>query len=245
MPDSTTTRPDDRPTEGFHTAFLSTRPRHPVRLFLPSDYQPKYAYPLVVLFHADGGDEDTTAGLAPLLSRRNYIAACPRGPVSLGSGATGRPGFAWGSDPRADEYLLETVAHARREYHVHSERVYLIGVGEGATAAYRLGLAMAGNVAGVVALNGRMPKPAGRPLFRANAIRELRVFIGHGTNNPVVPIRTAREASRLLHSAGADVEFASYPTTHRVHPDMLRDVNRWIMETVNGDPDSLPPQFAS
>ena len=241
MPDLTTYRRTDRPTEGFHSALLPDHADRPVRLFLPSDYQPKYAYPLVVLFHPDGGDEDAAARLVPQLSRRNYIAACPRGPVALGCGPTGRPGFAWGDDPRADDYLLATVAHARREFHVHSERIYLIGLGEGAAAAYRLGLAMADQVAGVVALNGRLPKPAGRPLFRLSAIRNLRIFIGHGSNNPVIPVAAARQATRLLNTAGADVRFQSYSSTHRIHSDMLRDVNRWIMDAVS-DLDGGPPQ---
>jgi phospholipase/carboxylesterase len=240
MPDITTPRRSNRPSEGFHTALLPEHPDRPVRLFLPSDYQPKYAYPLVVLFHTDGGDEDAAARLVPLLSRRNYIAACPRGPAALGYGPTGQPGFAWGDDPRADDYLLAMVAHARQEFHVHTERVYLIGLGEGATAAYRVGLAMAGRVAGVVALNGQLPRVSGRQLFRPQAMRNLRVFIGHGANNPVIPVTAARRAAGLLRSAGADVHSQSYPTTHRVHPDMLRDVNRWIMDAVS-DLDG-PPQ---
>ena len=131
-------------------------------------------------------------GLAPLLSRRNYIAACPRGPVALGPGPTGRPRFGWDeADPLAEAYLQAVVAHAHSEYHVHSERVYLFGVGEGATVAYRLGLTMADSVAGVVALNGRFPAPRRRPL----AIRGLRVFIGHGVSNPVVPVAAARKDS--------------------------------------------------
>ncbi len=241
MPDLTTYRRTDRPTEGFHSALLPDHADRPVRLFLPSDYQPKYAYPLVVLFHSDGGDEDAAARLVPQLSRRNYIAACPRGPISLGYSPTGRPSFAWGDDPRADDYLLATVAHARHAFHVHSERIYLVGLGEGAAAAYRLGLAMADQVAGVVALNGLLPKRSGRPLFRLNAVRNFRVFIGHGSNNPVIPLSMARHAARLLNSAGAEVRFQSYSTTHRIHPDMLRDVNRWIMDAVS-DLDGGPPQ---
>jgi len=241
MPEATTTRRDERPTEGFHTALLSVDPRRPVRLFVPADYQPKYAYPLVVLFHADGADEDAAARLAPALSRRNYITACPRGPVALGPGPTGRPAFGWGeADPLSDDYLLAVVAHARGRYHVHSERVYLFGIAEGATVAYRLGLAMADVVAGVVALNGRLPPPRRRPLARMRAIRGLRVFIGHGASNPVVPAAAARKDYRLLRTTGADVRFTAYPTAHRVHEDMLRDVNRWIMDAVN-DADGLPP----
>jgi phospholipase/carboxylesterase len=240
MPDAIKTRRADRPTEGFTTAFLPAHPDRPVRLFLPSDYQQKYAYPLVVLFHPDGGDEDAAVRFAPLLSRRNYITACPRGKVALGAGPTGRPGFAWGhADARLDKYLISIVAHARRTYHVHSERIYLVGFGEGATVAYRLGLAMADRVAGVVALNGRMPHPSSRPLGRLKAVRALRVFVGHGTNNPVVPVSAARKAARLLDTAGADVRFQSYPATSRIDDDMLRDVNRWIMERVNIDDESL------
>jgi phospholipase/carboxylesterase len=234
MPDATTiARRPDRPTEGFSTAHLPAHPDRPVRLFVPADYQPKYAYPLVVLFHADGADEDTAARLAPQLSRRNYIAACPRGTVSLGSGSTGRPAFGWDSrDPRLDRYALGVVNHTRRQYHIHSERVYFLGVGEGAAVAYRLALAMPDRVAGVVALNGAFPA------IRVKASDGLRVFVGHGTSNPVVSLATARRASRLLAATGADVRFQSYPTTHRLHDDMLRDANRWIMGGVNPDPNS-------
>jgi phospholipase/carboxylesterase len=239
MPEYMTTRRDDRPTEGFITSFVAADPARPVRLFLPADYQPKYAYPLLVLFHAAGDDEDSAARLVPGLSMRNYIAASLRGSVPLGPGATGRPGFDWSErDDRADDYLMEAVALARRQYHIHSERVYFVGVGEGATAAYRLGLALAGDVAGVVALNGKMPSPSSRPLARLKAVRGTRVFIGHGVNNPVVPVATARQAYRLLYAAGADVQLATYPTTHRIHPNMLRDVNRWIMSAVNTEPDA-------
>ena len=235
MPDVTPTRRPDRPTAGFTTARLRAHPDRPVRLFVPTDYQPKYAYPLVVMFHGRGSDEDAAARLAPQLSRRNYIAACPRGTVALGPDPTGRPEFAWdAADPRLARYALAVLDHAAGEYHVHPERVYLLGVGDGAAAAYRVGLALRDRVAGVVALNG---VPPGN---RARAASGLRVFVGHGASNPLVPVAAARRAARTLHAAGAEVRFAAYPTTHRVHDDMLRDVNRWLIEAVSPDPDALP-----
>ena len=75
----------DRPTEGFYTTQVPAHPDRPVRTFLPSDYQPRYAYPLVVLFHGNGGSEESVGRLAPRLSRRNYISICLRGPRNLGS----------------------------------------------------------------------------------------------------------------------------------------------------------------
>lgn len=239
MPEQTITRRDDRPTEGFVTTYLPTVSARPVRLFLPSDYQAKYAYPLLVLFHSSGEDEDAAARLVPGLSPRNYIAASLRGSHALGAGLTGRQKFGWGEPTRRDtEYLNEVLAFARRQYHVHSERIYFVGVGDGALAAYRLGQAMAGRVAGIVALNGRMPELASRPWYRLKSIRGTRIFIGHGTHNPLIPIESARRASQLMENVGADVQMAAYPTTHCIHPNMLRDVNRWIMGTMTADQDS-------
>ena len=47
---------------------LPAAPERPLRVYLPTDYQPKYAYPLVVLFHADGECEEHAVRLVPLLS---------------------------------------------------------------------------------------------------------------------------------------------------------------------------------
>jgi phospholipase/carboxylesterase len=85
-----------------------------------------------------------------------------------------------------------------------------------------------------------MPRIGNQQLLRLKTERELRVFVGHGTYNPVVPVAAARRAARLLGSAGAEVRFQAYASTHRTHPDMLRDVNRWIMDAVS-DIDGLAP----
>src|SRR5881227_139154 len=104
-------------------------------------------------------------------------------------------GFSWGQDGSHDtlveDYVLRAVELTRRSYHVHSERIYLAGICEGATLAYRLGLTFPEKLAGVISLNGTMPRQD-RPLLRFPDIRQLRVFIGHGIANSVVPLSMAR-----------------------------------------------------
>src|ERR1700747_2553908 len=48
--------------------------------FIPRQYEPNYAYPLLVLFHARGGDEDQLVRAMPALSWRNYVGLALRGP---------------------------------------------------------------------------------------------------------------------------------------------------------------------
>lgn len=215
--------------EGFRSFALSAVPHRPVRVYLPIDYQPKYAYPLVVLFHADGECEEHTARLVPLLSRRNYVALCVRGPVSLGPRADGRPAFGWREG--ADRGVNAALAHTVVQYNIHPDRMFLVGVCEGAAAAYRFALSR--RVAGVVALNGTLPTSSG--CAEAN---DLRLWIGHGTANPVVSFAEARSAAARLAAAGATVRVTRYSTSRRVHADMLRDANRWIMAQVAGKGDA-------
>jgi phospholipase/carboxylesterase len=226
-----------RPAEGFYTSEIQAPRRLPVRTFLPTGYEPKYAYPLLVFFHGHGGNEEQILRLAPKLSRRNYICIGLRAPEVVAPRRDGRLGYTWGPGGQCDalieDYVLRAVEQTRLNYHVHSERIYLAGICEGATLAYRLGLVFPEKLAGVISLNGCMPR--GGPLLRLPEVRQLSVFIGHGIANAVVPLANARRDCRLLYTAGVSVEMHTYPATHRLHPYMLRDVNRWVMARCNED----------
>src|SRR4051794_21399362 len=90
-----------RPAEGFYLSEVEEPRRLPVRTFLPTGYEPRYPYPLVVFFHGHGGNEEQILHLAPRLSRRNYICISLRGPHALGARGEGEGeghnGYAWGS----------------------------------------------------------------------------------------------------------------------------------------------------
>src|SRR6476660_8538699 len=85
-----------KPAEGFYTSEVEAPRPLPVRTFLPTGYEPRYPYPLLVFFHGPGGNEEQILRLAPRLSRRNYICISLRGPVALGPRPDGRLGYAWG-----------------------------------------------------------------------------------------------------------------------------------------------------
>lgn len=228
-----------RPAEGFYTSEVTAAGRLPVRTFLPTGYEPNYAYPLLVFLHGHGGCEEQVMRLAPRLSRRNYICIGLRGPHPLGPRPDGHPGYSWGPDGQCDaqveDYVFGAVQQTRRTYHVHSERIYLAGVCEGATLAYRLALQFPDYLAGVASLNGCMPRSGG-PLLRLPEARKLRILVGHGFANAVIPHAMARQDYRLFYAAGLDVTMHTYSTTHKLHPDMLRDLNRWVIDGISNTP---------
>ena len=233
----------DRPVTGFLDAVPSP-PAPMYRFHEPDCYEPRYPYPLLVLFHPQGSNEEQVIDLVPKMSERNFVAVSIRGPELLGVREDGQLACGWGQDnDHADvvtEFVWKAVEEARRSYHIHTERVFLVGVCEGASAAYRTAFQLADRVAGVAVLNGSVPKAtAGCPVFRWNAVRGMKVMIGHGIANAVVPCSTAHRDYRMLYAAGADVRLNTYATTHRLHQHMLRDVNRWVIGNLNAEYDQL------
>jgi len=225
------TTPDVRPTEGFYVSAVHAVRRRPVRTFLPTGYEPNYPYPLLVFFHGRGSNEEQVLHLAPEVSRRNFIGLSIRGPRRLDSWQPVR-GYSWGAqndlDSVLEDYALQAIRQVRSRYHVHSERIYLVGVCEGAAPAYRLGLAYPERFAGIISLNGCMPRE-NPPRLRLPEARKLRTFIGHGLTNVRTPLGLATADQRLFYTAGLQVNFETYPTSHWLHDDMFRDINRWVV----------------
>jgi phospholipase/carboxylesterase len=226
--------------------------------FVPQRYEPNYAYPLLVLLHARGGDEQQMVRSMPAMSWRNYVGLSLRGPELVTR--QGQPiGHGWGpefarrerpstfsslSDPETfrrsmeanepdpvvtlEDGIFSAVRQTRRALHVHSERIFLVGVGEGAAVAYRMAMSHPERFAGVVAINGWLPGGF-RPLARMKDCRGLRVLVVHGEWNARVPVDHARRTVGVLRNAGLKVAFQSYPCAHRTTSHMLADVDTWLI----------------
>ncbi len=226
--------------------------------FVPQRYEPNYAYPLLVLLHQRGGDEQQMVRSMPAMSWRNYVGLSLRGPEIVTR--QGRPvGHGWGPefarrdrpsrshacpDPEVfrrslasdepdpidalEDGIFGAVRQTRRALHVHSERIFLVGSGEGAAVAYRVAMSHPERFAGVVAINGWLPGNF-RPLARLKDCRNLRVLVVHGEWNGRVPVDHARKTVATLRNGGLKVAFQSYPCAHRLTSHMLSDVDTWLI----------------
>jgi len=124
--------------------------------------------------------------------------------------------------------IFQAIRQTRRNLHVHSERIFLLGCGEGAAVAYRLGLSYPERFAGVVAINGWIPGGF-PPLARLKACRSLRILVVHGEWNARIPVELARRDVAMLRAGGLRVAFQSYPCAHRLTAPMLADVDTWLI----------------
>jgi phospholipase/carboxylesterase len=201
-------------------------------LLSPLHYEEKYSYPLIVWLHGPGEDDQSLKRWMPHISLRNYAAVAPRG--------THRPvaatGFGWRQTADHVELahvrVAAAVERAKRQLNIHRRRVFLVGAGCGGTMAMRLALASPNRFAGALSLDGAFPR-GGAPLLRLIEARQLPLFIARARKSRGYSSAVACDDLRLLYAAGMSLTLKEYPGRNVCSPQVLGDVDRWIMEVLS------------
>jgi phospholipase/carboxylesterase len=211
-------------------------------LFAPLHYEPGYAYPLIVWLHGRGGDERQLQRVMPLVSMRNYVAVAPRGISQPNEVGHARESYDWiqseDNIQRAEQLVFDCIEMACQKFHISPRRIFLTGFDHGGTMAMRIAMNHPSRFAGVISLCG--PFPTGHnPFGNLIEIRKLGIFFAAGRSSLEYPATQVCEDLRLLHTAGLSITLRQYPCGHELMPQMLTDVDRWIIEQIT------PPRIAT
>jgi phospholipase/carboxylesterase len=172
--------------------------------------------------------------IMPTISIRNYVAVAPRGfrsdedeavPAQLDWPQTA------GHIEETERRVFHAVEAASRKCNVAPGRVFVAGFGSGGTMAFRMAMNHPSRFAGVLSLCGGFPR-GHNPLARLPLARRLPVFLTVGRDGLEYSPADACNDLRLFHSAGMSVALRQYPCGQELSEQMLRDVDRWIIEQI-------------
>jgi phospholipase/carboxylesterase len=201
--------------------------------FAPLHYTPGYAYPLLVWLHGPSCDERQLLRIMPLVSMRNHVGVAPRGTVI--SAVDAPVSYGWSLDEQglhdAEQRVFDAIENSFCSFNVHPRRVFLAGFDCGGTLAFRLAMNHPYKFAGVISLGGPLPS-GGAPLSRLSEARHLGIFLGVGRRSTVYNETRVCENLRLLHTAGMSITLRAYPCGHEIAPQMLTDIDAWIIEQI-------------
>ena len=203
--------------------------------FTPLHYEPGYAYPLLVWLHGQGADERQLMRIMPEVSLRNYVAVAPRGCCLSATEGSERQGYGWQQSEdqiqRAEQRIFDGIEAARQKFHIARRRVFLAGFDCGGTMAFRVAMNRPSMFGGVLSLCGAFPSGSA-PFGNLLEARRLPVFLAAGRDSREYPPEEVCANLRLFHSAGLLVTLRQYPCGHQISPQMLADMNHWVMEQV-------------
>jgi len=198
----------------------------------------------VIWLHGLGADGHDFEPIVPELVRRGERALrfvfphAPVRPVTINGGMAMR---AWydivGLDRlaiqdeagiRASDSAVTALVERENARGVPSERIVLAGFSQGGAIALYSGARYRERLAGLLGLSCYLLLESRLATERAPANQATPVFLGHGTQDPIVDVRLGMQTRESLAAAGYSVEWHSYPMPHSVSQAEIADIAAWL-----------------
>jgi len=186
------------------------------QVYLPTDYAPARRWPVILFLHGAGergtdGLLQTHAGLGEVIrEHRDWfpsIVVFPQVPW---------PDSFWAGTSEA--IALRALDAAITEFHGDKGRVYLTGLSMGGFGTWRGAAEHPGRFAAIVVAAGGVPDPlpvgapadvADRPLYLAQRVRDLPIWVFHGSAD-TFNLAATRLVVEALNRLGANARYTEY-----------------------------------
>jgi len=196
----------------------------------------------VIWLHGLGADGNDFAPIVPELRLpkagiRFVFPHAPVRPVTINAGMRMRAWYdiADGANRREDErgvrasqVLIEALIAREKERGTKAGRLVLAGFSQGGAIALHTGLRHPERIAGIMALSTYVPVGEKLSAEASTANRDVPIFMGHGSDDPIIPLARAEQSRNLLKSLGYPAEWHKYAMPHSVCPEELADIGTWL-----------------
>ncbi len=216
-------------------ALIDGKPSYYV-LYVPRDYDPGKAWPLVVFLHGMGergkdGMLQTEVGIGRAIRRHAdrfpCLVAMPQCPAS---------GY-WDKGVKPIE---KSIKQTIGEYNVDRERIALTGISMGGYATWYYGAAHP------ELFSALMPICGGGRVEDAPALAKLPIWAFHGAEDNVVPPDESRHMVDAIKAAGGKIKYTEYPGTEHNSWDSAYDdakAIRWLLRQRRNTPPAMDDTF--
>ncbi len=202
---------------------------------LPEGFDSTATYDLMVGLHGLGSDAEEFMGIINRIASKNLILVTLQAPYAVLENE--KLGYDWNLYDTEDwelifqagdltvESISDLLAELEKEFKI--DKTYLLGFSQGGTQALYTGITRPDLTDGVITFGCRFD-PEWFSESHINNMKELRVFLAHGYDDPRVSVEDSKVAYSFLESSGAEVELEIFDGAHEVPEDVLREAIEWI-----------------
>jgi len=133
---------------------------------------------------------------------------------------------------RATDQAIGGLIARENERGIPTNRIVLAGFSQGGAISLFTGPRYPQQLAGILALSCYMLLEDTLPSERQRANFTTPIFMGHGTQDPVVDVRRGLQARQLLEAGGYPLEWHAYAMAHSVCPQEIQDIAAWIRKVL-------------
>lgn len=129
---------------------------------------------------------------------------------------------------RASYATVQALIRRENERGIATDRIVLAGFSQGGAMALYSGTRYPQKLAGIMGLSCYMLLESRLAAERAPANQGTPIFLGYGTQDPIVSPLLGESTRRSLEESGYAVEWHAYPMPHSVCPKEVGDIAAWL-----------------
>lgn len=192
--------------------------------------------PLLILLHGYGSNEQDLFALADHLPG-NFLVVAARAPYTLGQGSYGwyhadfstpKPVYNKEEAEKSRNTIIQFIGELKQKHSFDDKQIYLCGFSQGGIMSYSVGLTKPDLIKGIAVMSGRMLEDIKPLIIKNEKLKQLHIFISHGTNDPVLNIQHARDAVAYLKTLNLNPIYKEYPEDHTISNQMMSDLVNWL-----------------
>ncbi len=130
---------------------------------------------------------------------------------------------------RESQRQIAALIDAERARGMPAERIVLMGFSQGCAMTLMTALRYPERLGGAVGMSGYLPLAPTTAAERHAANADLPLFLGHGTQDPIVALSRGAAARDALRALGHEVQWHDYPMPHSVCPEEIAHINAWLL----------------
>ena len=192
----------------------------------------------IFFLHGFGSNMQDLFGLSPLFNQ-NWTCVSLQASIPVQYN-----GWAWaeldfqniGKLPKPEqmkihqEKVFVSIEQCIKKLDLDPKRINLLGFSQGASLSIYSGLKNPNTFNSVVALSGFFPIKEISEQVDIEAVRGLKLFMGHGRLDPVVPIGLGHDTKNGLIDIGVNPNYNEYDSEHTIPNECLNDILKWLEE---------------
>ena len=111
---------------------------------------------------------------------------------------------------------------------IPTNRIFLAGFSQGGVIALFAGLRLKSRLAGIIALSAYLAEADTTEAEKSIENQSTPIFMGHGTEDPLIPVSIGYKSHDILTGLGYDVEWHTYEMPHSVHPREIDEISNFL-----------------
>ena len=113
---------------------------------------------------------------------------------------------------------------------IPARRIVLAGFSQGGAVVLTAGTRHSQRLGGILALSTYLPMPEQLGTAGSDANRSVPIFMAHGQQDNVIPLRMAEASRAALEAQGYPVTWHTYPMAHSLCMEEVEALSRWLQQ---------------